>query len=186
MKVISLLQPWATLVVLGHKKIETRSWNTSYRGPLLIHASAGKNRICKDLTLDFQQEFCQLQIPYYKDLPFGAIIGKVNMVGPVESRYCFEGNEFEDNGDVWKINRQELAFGDYSENRYGWLFSDPVQFAKPVPAKGSLGLWNFDMTDHLHYPNKYGGHSTFSSPPDAETLEAVDKMTELAYTQIKK
>lgn len=39
MKVISLLQPWATLAVIGQKKIETRSWSTKYRGPLLIHAS---------------------------------------------------------------------------------------------------------------------------------------------------
>ncbi len=39
MKAISILQPWASLVALGHKKIETRSWNTKYRGELLIHAS---------------------------------------------------------------------------------------------------------------------------------------------------
>ena len=43
MTVISLLQPWAQLVVLGAKKIETRSWNTAFRGELLIHASLGKH-----------------------------------------------------------------------------------------------------------------------------------------------
>jgi len=42
MKAISLLQPWATLVVTGVKTIETRSWGTKYRGPILIHASQGK------------------------------------------------------------------------------------------------------------------------------------------------
>ena len=42
MKVLSLLQPWATLVVLGAKKYEVRGWQTAYRGPLLIHASAKK------------------------------------------------------------------------------------------------------------------------------------------------
>ncbi len=42
MKVISLLQPWASLVVMGYKKCETRSWNTKSRGTLLIHASLGK------------------------------------------------------------------------------------------------------------------------------------------------
>lgn len=40
MKALSILQPWASLVVLGHKRIETRSRDTKYRGPLLIHASA--------------------------------------------------------------------------------------------------------------------------------------------------
>jgi activating signal cointegrator 1 len=42
MKAISLLQPWATLVVMGVKTIETRSWQTPHRGELLIHASLGK------------------------------------------------------------------------------------------------------------------------------------------------
>ena len=43
-KVLSLIQPWASLAVLGHKKIETRSWNTKYRGELFIHASSKKNK----------------------------------------------------------------------------------------------------------------------------------------------
>jgi hypothetical protein len=38
-KALSLWQPWASLVALGVKTIETRSWSTSYRGPLAIHAS---------------------------------------------------------------------------------------------------------------------------------------------------
>ena len=40
-KVLSLTQPWASLVAIGMKKIETRKWATSYRGKLLIHAAAG-------------------------------------------------------------------------------------------------------------------------------------------------
>ena len=44
MKVISVLQPWASLIVMGAKKIETRSWQTKYTGELLIHASLGKSR----------------------------------------------------------------------------------------------------------------------------------------------
>ena len=34
MKAISLWQPWASAVALGSKRVETRSWSTSYRGPL--------------------------------------------------------------------------------------------------------------------------------------------------------
>lgn len=40
MKVLTLWQPWASLVALGVKTIETRSWSTKYRGPLAIHAAA--------------------------------------------------------------------------------------------------------------------------------------------------
>ena len=38
-KIISVRQPWAWLIVAGHKDIENRTWRTSYRGRLLIHAS---------------------------------------------------------------------------------------------------------------------------------------------------
>lgn len=39
MKCLSVRQPWASLIVLGAKDVENRTWRTSYRGPLLIHAS---------------------------------------------------------------------------------------------------------------------------------------------------
>ncbi len=35
---LSLRQPWAWLVVSGHKDVENRVWRAAYRGPLLIHA----------------------------------------------------------------------------------------------------------------------------------------------------
>ena len=44
MKVISLTEPMATLIAQGHKKIETRSWKTKYRGEIYIHASLTKIR----------------------------------------------------------------------------------------------------------------------------------------------
>ena len=43
-KVLTIRQPWALLVALGVKTIETRSWSTKYRGPLTIHAGARKPR----------------------------------------------------------------------------------------------------------------------------------------------
>jgi activating signal cointegrator 1 len=157
MKVISLLQPWASLYVLGRKKIETRSWNTKHRGELLVHASAGKKAQAKALMMDFQQEFPNLQLPKYETLPFGAIIGKVDLIHTVESMFCFEGNEIElanYNTDCvnglyparkWQITKQELAFGDYSPNRYGWLTSNPVAFPKPIAAKGKLSIWDYQF-----------------------------------------
>ena len=39
MKVLSIKEPWATLIASKQKYIETRSWKTSYRGELYIHAS---------------------------------------------------------------------------------------------------------------------------------------------------
>ena len=39
MKALTIWQPWASLLVSGQKKYETRSWATSYRGPIAIHAA---------------------------------------------------------------------------------------------------------------------------------------------------
>ena len=57
MKALTLYQPWATLIAIGAKKIETRSWGTNYRGPLAIHA--GKNR---------EWEYLINETPFYKAL----------------------------------------------------------------------------------------------------------------------
>lgn len=143
MKVISLLQPWATLVVMGAKKIETRSWNTKHRGELLIHASkskAGISMVLDTMTLQETGKFLEF-IPNLHSLPFGAIIGKLNLIDTLEFRNVGAGWNY--NGKIWDLTEYEKAFGDYTSGRYGWLLSDPVQFKKITPAKGSLSLWDF-------------------------------------------
>jgi len=140
-KTISLLQPWATLMVIGAKKVETRSWNTRYRGPLLIHASKGLSAECRQLC---KQDPFSLFINDVDDLPRGAIIGMVNLkgTGPTE-RFKSLGN----GGGIYIPNiDQELAFGDYGPNRYGWYCEDAIQFKEPIPCKGALSIWEF--SDH--------------------------------------
>jgi activating signal cointegrator 1 len=147
MKVISLLQPWATLVVIGAKKIETRSWNTKFRGEILIHASRkfAKNQI--ELGQELNRKY-GVGLGHVDDLPTGAIIGKVNVIDTFqfdeqtkESLVYYYDHEYKIG---WELNEQELTFGDYSGGRYGWLLSDPIQFTEPIPAKGSLSIWNYD------------------------------------------
>ena len=58
MKLISIRQPWASLIITGGTTIETgaielkdvenRSWATAYRGPVLIHASQRSDAIRPD------------------------------------------------------------------------------------------------------------------------------------------
>jgi hypothetical protein len=48
--VLTLTQPWASLVVLGSKKLETRGWRTNYHGPLLIHAAKNMPKDCRELA----------------------------------------------------------------------------------------------------------------------------------------
>lgn len=148
MKVLSVLQPWATLIVMGAKKIETRSWNTKYRGPLLIHASKGKKAGGWELATVANQ--FGIKKPAFDDLPFGAIIGQANIIETASTNNLLPNlfNEPTITGDskysFLHLTEQEKAFGDYSPDRYGWLLADPFQFETPIPVKGNLGLWEYD------------------------------------------
>ena len=152
MKVLSILQPYASLVVHGYKKIETRSWNTKYRGELLIHASVSK----KSMSLMDNYEF-ERHIHHNGKIvfPFGAIIGKVNLVAVEPTEVLHFTDSISDGYKTeWTIQEEfggasELAFGDYSPNRFGWLLSNPILFNEPIPCKGQLGIWNYYPVEHL-------------------------------------
>ena len=134
MKVLSLLQPWATLVVIGAKRIETRSWNSSHRGELLIHASRGKAGGLIALESPFKK-----YIPEFSSLPFGSIIGKVTLedIFPIE--------QFDlPHTTLNELTLEERAFGDYTAGRYGWIFSNAEAFETPIPARGHLYLWEVE------------------------------------------
>jgi len=136
MKVLSLLQPWATLVIMGVKQVETRSWSTSYRGPLLIHASKGRagENLCDEPRF-------KKYIPDFKQLPFGYIIGKVNLTDVIRIDSGGPGTNDER---INKLTTEEKGFGDYSPGRYAWILHDPIAFKTPVGAQGSLSLWEFN------------------------------------------
>lgn len=135
MKVLSLLQPWASLVVTGVKKIETRTWTTTYRGELAIHASLGKT--AADLAKD--QPFSKY-IKDFNSLPFGAIIGKVMLVDVARI------DPFQNLDKLMQmISADEKAFDDFTEGRYAWILEEPVEFKNIIPVKGSLGIWNYEV-----------------------------------------
>ena len=68
MKVLSLTEPYATLIKTGVKKIETRSWKTSYRGKLYIHASSTK------IPKEYKNNKELMNLVYINELNFGNII----------------------------------------------------------------------------------------------------------------
>ncbi len=70
MKVISIKEPFATLIMNGTKKIETRSWKTNYRGDLFIHANG------KSLTKKFLINDTILNLIQGLDMHYGNIICK--------------------------------------------------------------------------------------------------------------
>ena len=119
--------------MMGAKTIETRSWQTAYRGELLIHASSGRKGsvLCNELPF-------RNYIPSFRQLPFGAIIGSVTLrdIVPVELLDLPSTR-------LAALTLEEKAFGDYTKGRYAWLLENPVPFAHPIPINGSLGLWDY-------------------------------------------
>jgi len=69
MKALTIFQPYAALIVAGIKDIENRSWSTSYRGSLLIHA--GVKAYASKPGLD---------VPADMPVQFGGVIGRVDLV----------------------------------------------------------------------------------------------------------
>jgi hypothetical protein len=132
LKCLALMQPWASLIVHGFKRYETRSWNPKHRGPLLIHASRRFNPAARNLAT--QQPFLAcLQEAGYKsvnDLPIGAIVGIVNLVdvAPVEIV-------------APALDTTERQFGDYSPGRYASLLAGATPI-KPIQVGGRLGIYN--------------------------------------------
>jgi len=141
MRVLTLTQPWATLVCLGAKRIETRSWKSWYHGELLIHAAKSYPRWAKDV--EKQEPFYSALRPHgcysYPELGCGRIIGSVTVGECVRTEILRD--------DLPQLG-PEVAFGDYSDNRYGWMLSNPRFLPKPILAKGALGLWEFDLDEH--------------------------------------
>lgn len=154
MKAITLTQPWATLVAIGAKRIETRSWSTSYRGPLAIHAGKGLVPVGGKAGLWHQI----MENPFYTTLVqaevnFDHLLAvRGHIVATCELRDVRPIGR-EQNGDATiladdmrsftPILGNERAFGDYAPGRYAWLLADVTPLAEPIPARGALGLWEW-------------------------------------------
>ena len=128
MKAISLWQPWATAIVVGNKRIETRSWPTKYRGPLAIHAA---KRWDKDQKEFASVEYTLRRLP--KRLPFGAIVA-VAMLIDVRPTFVLLGESL--------VSPIEKIYGDYGQGRWGWIFSEIYPLPEPIPFRGAQGLFN--------------------------------------------
>lgn len=136
MKAITVWQPWATLLATGQKHNETRSWKTSYRGEILIHAAkTDHSGILLHIPMEELKHFQDAGV--VNKLPTGTIIGKANLVD------CFQIDEAY-RKKLQRENPSELAFGDYTIGRYAWVMADAILFNKPIPAKGKQGLWNWE------------------------------------------
>ena len=124
MKVLTLKQPWATLVSEGIKEYEFRSWKTNYRGNVLIHAGAGIDK--KEM-----ERFKDLNLKY----PSKRIIAEV------EIEDCLE---LDDKLNQKIISENNIAYGSKIITGYAWKLKNVKKIKSNKEINGKLGLWNID------------------------------------------
>jgi len=138
MKALTLTQPWATLMALREKQIETRSWYTSYRGHLVIHAAKGFPKWAKE-TCEEPEFIAGLWGQTAATLPLSLGLCVVELLACIPT--CNLGHIETVLGH--KPSVKELQFGDFSENRYAWVTKYVRSLENQQPVKGALGLWEW-------------------------------------------
>lgn len=135
---LTLLQPWATLIAFGVKKIETRSWlpgaeRRHGRFEFLVHAGARVDLdACADPRVAFELAARGITSP--DQLPTSAVLAVA---------HCYRAAKHP--GDLDKYTLAEQGpFGVFGEGRCYWFLSTVTaddRLPEPVPCKGRLGLW---------------------------------------------
>jgi hypothetical protein len=149
MKALTLTQPYATLIAIGAKRIETRSWSTRYRGPLAIHAGKGLGPVGgeRGLVALYQDDVFAQALKSRTLPPRGVIVAVCNLVGITNTEAVIDGYRVQrsDRGHVVYFSADsERAFGDYTPGRYAWLLADVRPIDPPIPATGRQGLWEWE------------------------------------------
>lgn len=156
-KAISLKEPWATVMAAGLKTIETRSWSTKYRGPLLI--CAAKRQVKANVVTFFESLLMGDEVGeggtarqvldhlVGADVPTGWIdwamvaesLNHGHAVALVDLVDCLATGPND-----WPP--EEAPYGDYSPGRFGWITTG-LRRLKPFPVTGRLGLFNVTMPE---------------------------------------
>jgi hypothetical protein len=157
-KAITLTQPWATLVAIGAKRFETRSWRPWHMGPLAIHAAKGFP--VESQALCFTEPFLSVltgagvfgEVQLGSDpeatatlnpgclgaLPRGTVIATAALAWWGSTRSIVLPDLLDQFG-----GPHEREFGNYGPGRWAWRLADVRRLGEPVPARGALGLWEW-------------------------------------------
>ena len=148
LKAISLWQPWASLVPLGLKHYETRSWKTNYRGKLLICSTVNNSKHHREY-LKIKDE---LQLPAWNEenFPHGCAIAICDLTDCVEMTPEF----------IAQQSQTEILCGDWQVGRYAWKLENIQPLDKPFAVKGKQGLFNIPSTNLECYLKKKEFNST--------------------------
>lgn len=128
MKVLTIKEPFASLIKDKYKEYETRSWKTNYRGEILINAGLSKDNLRKSND-ERLKSLCKLV-----NVNRGFIICQATL-----TECILIDKEFIDT-----LSPMEIKCGDYTLGRYAWHLEN-IRVIKPIKVKGSLGIWNYEV-----------------------------------------
>ena len=127
MKVITIKQPFATLIAEGYKEYEFRTWKTKYRGEILIHAGKGIDKKAMK-----KYEYLNL------DYPSGCIIAKANLTDCIK---------IDENARLMLKTLESPCYdricNDKAWEGYGFKLEN-IDKIEPIGAKGKLSLWDYE------------------------------------------
>lgn len=131
-RVLSIRQPWASLLVAGVKRFEVRTWRPRDVGWILIHASTGKAFGMRELRGErlFQLALRHAGIENEEAWPRSAIVGAVRIghIWPPGSRPS-------------NLSALDTYLGSASRDEYRWEVAEARRFDTPIPCDGKLNLW---------------------------------------------
>lgn len=126
MKVLTIKQPYASLIAVGVKKYEFRTWKTNYRGEILIHAGKSVDKMALE------------EFKFYNvDCPLGCIIAKGIISDVIEVNDAFRKQLEKENSLIYNHIIQDKSFKGYA------FKIDNVHLIEPIYINGKLGLWNY-------------------------------------------
>lgn len=127
MKVITVKQPFASLIAAGLKEYEFRTWKTKYRGEILIHA--GKS-VDKKAMKKFEK--------YGLEYPSGYIVAKASLADCIKVDDEFRKVLFEKNAPIYSSIIKHTEWEGYA------FKMNNIEKIEPIPAKGKLSIWEHD------------------------------------------
>lgn len=188
-KVLSIKQPWASMIVRGLKRFEVRSWSTAYRGPLIIHASqAAPTRAFADEVFDENPELGKLMakvgmssLEDLRALPRSALVGVVTLKDVLTSDAVAK---------VTTVDDATVLGGLDHENTY-WLLQNAIEIEPISGINGKLNLWELDAKEATLFAKRLaiGSPTAFKSSkagaklfewPDTKNDDELDEDENLA------
>lgn len=142
MKALSIKEPWATLITRYGKDIENRSWISLYKGPLVI---------CASKSVDLEKDNRASGNCYQEDWEnVWYCLDRLAIAGLPEQFSDLNINPGHAIGIVWMEGCTQAYRGPWSEmGQYHYILGNACAFQHPIPVRGTLGLWDFDIS-RLH------------------------------------